>query len=361
LLVISRNTAFTYKGKTVDAKQVGRELGVRYVLEGSVRKSGKEVRVNVQLIDAENNAHLWAERFDRDTGGLFALQNEITGRLANSLGVTLIRSEASRPTDHPDALDYLIRARAEAAKPTSREKYDEAIRLFEQALALDPRSVVTKNRLAIQLTARVLDQMTDTEAADIARAEQLIGQALAAAPDNPDAHFAKGQLLRVQRRCAEAISEYETMLTYNRNAVDALIQIARCKIYLGLVDEAFPVLEQAMRLSPRDPGSYAFYDLLGRAHLLQSHTDEAIIWLEKSCSAGPANPFARAYLAAAYGLKGKVDRAAAELAEAHSLAGVGFSSIARLRADSRYETPAARALSEATYLTGLRKAGMPEE
>ena len=112
MLVISRNTAFTYKDKPVDAKQIGRELGVRYVLEGSVRRSGNQVRVNAQLIDAETDAHLWAERFDRDTGDLFALQDEITSRIAIALNLELIGAEAARPTDHPDALDYILRGRA---------------------------------------------------------------------------------------------------------------------------------------------------------------------------------------------------------------------------------------------------------
>ena len=106
--VISRNTAFTYRNKVVDTKQVGRELGVRYVLAGSVRRSGSRVRVSAQLIDAATDAHLWAEQFDRDTGDLFALQNEITGRLANALGVELIAAEAARPIEHPDALDYIL-------------------------------------------------------------------------------------------------------------------------------------------------------------------------------------------------------------------------------------------------------------
>ena len=112
MLVISRNTAFTFKDKRVDTKQIGRELAVRYVLEGSVRRSGTQLRVNAQLIDAETDAHLWAERFDRDTGDLFALQNEITNRIASALGVELIDREAARPTDNPDALDYILRGRA---------------------------------------------------------------------------------------------------------------------------------------------------------------------------------------------------------------------------------------------------------
>ena len=363
LFVISRNTAFTYKGKTVDAKQIGRELGVRYVLEGSVHRSGNQIRNDVQLIDAENSAHLWAERVDRDIGDLFARQNEISGRLANSLGLTLIRNEASRPTDNPGAQDYRVRARAAAAKPMSREKYAEAVELYERALAIDPRlPPSTKTALAVQLTGRVLDQMTDSEAADIARAEELVGQAFAAVPDSPDAQYAKGQLLRVQRRCAEAISAYEIALAYNRNNVGALSHVAGCKILLGLMDEAIPLLEQSIRLSPRDPQLHMAYLRFGQARLLQSRTDDAIVWLERSRSTNPTYPFVHAWLAAAYGLKGETVHAAAELAEARRLGGEGsMSSIARLRSDSRFETPASRTLRDAIYFTGLVKAGMPEE
>jgi adenylate cyclase len=362
MLVISRNTAYTYKGKTVDAKQIGRDLGVHYVLEGSVRRSDNQVRVNVQLIEAENNAHIWAELFDREIGDLFSLQNEITGRLANSLGLTLFRREASRPTENPGVQDYRFRARAAEAKPYTRQKYAEAIDLYERALAIDPQLDWAQTGAAIQLTARVLAQMTDTEVADISRAEELIGQALAAAPENPSAHYAKGQLLRFQRRCVEAISEYETALAYNRNNVGALSHTAECKILLGLMDEAVPLLEQAIRLSPRDPYLHEVYLRLGRARLLQSLTDDAIVWLEKARSTHPTYPPVHPWLAAAYGLKGETDHAAAELAEARRLFGVGsMSSIARLRVDSRFETPAGHALRDATYFTGLRKAGMPEE
>ena len=182
MLVISRNTAFTYRSKPVDTKQIGRELGVRYVLEGSVRRSGNQVRVNAQLIDAETDAHLWAERFDGDTSDLFALQDEITSRIANALGVELIAAEAARPTEHPDALDYILRGRAAWLKPKSRDDYAEAIGLFERALALDPQSVEAQSLLADALANRVLDRMTDSAAADIARAEGLVGQALAASP-----------------------------------------------------------------------------------------------------------------------------------------------------------------------------------
>jgi TolB-like protein len=177
--VISRNTAFTYRNKPIDTKQVGRELGVRYVLQGSVRRSGSQLRVSAQLIDAATNAHLWAERFDRETGDLFVVQNEITSRLANALGVELIAAEAARAAEHPDALDYILRGRAVLLKPRTRDTYSEATDLFERALALDPESVEAQSRLAAILVSRVLDRTADSAAADIARAEGLVDQALA--------------------------------------------------------------------------------------------------------------------------------------------------------------------------------------
>jgi len=203
--VISRNTAFTYRDKPIDTKQIGRELGVRYVLEGSVRRAGNQVRVNAQLIDAESDAHLWAERFDRDTSDLFALQDEITSRIAVTLDLELVGAEAVRPTEHPVALDYILRGRAARLKPPSRENRAEAIGLFERALALDPQSVEAQSRLATALAARVLDNMTDMAAADILRAKCLAGLALAASSRSPLAHFAKGQVLRAQGRPEEAI------------------------------------------------------------------------------------------------------------------------------------------------------------
>jgi adenylate cyclase len=161
MLVISRNTAFTYRNKRVDTKQIGRELGVRYLLEGSVRRSGNRVRVNAQLIDADTDAHLWAERFDGDTGNLFAVQDGITSRIAIALNTTLVTAEATRPTENPDALDYILRARTAGWRSPSRDKYAEEIGLFERALVLDPRSVGASSSLAGALMSRVMSGMAD--------------------------------------------------------------------------------------------------------------------------------------------------------------------------------------------------------
>jgi TolB-like protein len=360
--VISRNTAFTYKDKPVNAKQIGKELGVRYVLEGSVRRSGNQVRINTQLIDAATGAHLWAERFDRDTGDLFALQNEITSRIAVALGTELVSAEAARPTENPDALDYILRGRA-VDKPNSRDTYAEIIGLYERALALDPRSVEAQSRLANSLMSRVLDQVTDSAAADIKRAEGLIGQALAVSPRFSIAHYAKAQLLRQQGRCVEAIPEYETVIALDRNFSSAYGNLGWCKFLTGSIEEVIPVLEQAIRLNPRAPNGI-WYWRIGLVHLLHSRTDEAILYLERARSAAPEVPFLRSWLASAYALKGETERGAAELAEARKLVSDdSYSSIARQKAFQvfRAAVPKVRDLYETTYFAGLRKAGMPEE
>jgi TolB-like protein len=362
MFVISRNTAFTYRSKPVDTKQIGRELGVRYVLEGSVRRSGSQVRVSAQLIDAATDAHLWAERFDSDTDDLFALQNEITNRIANALGFELIAAEAARPTEHPDALDYILRGRAARLRPNSPDVFAEAISLFERALELDPRSVEAQTLLANSLVGRVLNLMTDSAAADIARAEGLVAQALAALPRYALAHFVKGGVLRTQQRWEEAIFEFETALALDRNLTSALIGLGFSKLRAGSIEEVIPLAEQAIRLSPRDPAIGWWYFQIGTVHLLQSRTDEAIVWLEKARSSVPAAPGVRGGLASAYALREETERAAAELGEARRLAGDDrYSSIARLKAAGWSGSPKTRALLDATYIAGLRKAGMPEE
>ncbi len=362
MLVISRNTAFTYRDNPVDTKQIGRELGVRYVLEGEVQRAGNRVRVTAQLIDAETDTHLWAERFDGDAGDLFALQDEITNRIAVALDLELVDAAAARPTDSPDTRDYILRGRAARLKPPSRENRAEAIMLFERALALDQDSVAAQSWLAIALTARVLDFMADTAAADIARAEDLVERALATSPRIPLVRFAKGQVLRAQHRYDEAILEYETAIALNRNWANAYSHLGWCKFLTGSTEEIIPAQEQAIRLSPRDPQIGLYYSRIGYAHLLRSRPNEAIIWLEKARNAAPALAYIRSRLSSAYALSGETARGVVELAEACRLVGDNrYSSIARLRAVEALGVPEVRALVEATYFAGLRKAGVPEE
>ena len=363
MVVISRNSAFTYRNKPVEARQIGRELGVRYVLEGSVRRSGSQVRANTQLIDAETDAHLWAERFDGDMSDLFALQDEITRRIAIALSLELMKAEAARPTENPDGMDYIFRGRAIRAKGAARENIAEAIGLFERALALDPRSIEAQSRLASALVQRGLYAAPEAERADWERAEALINQALAVSPQYPLAHEAKGVLFQAQRRCEDAVREFEMVLAVDRNAVSALVNLGWCKFLTGgSGDEAVQLIEEAIRLSPRDPFIAGRYYRIGFMHLLLSRADQAIAWLEKARSADPRSAPTHHFLAAAYGLKGELDRAAGELAEAQSLTGSDrYSTIARCRANGTLNTPAIRDRFEGIFLAGLRKAGMPEE
>jgi adenylate cyclase len=359
MLVISRNTAFTYRNKPVDTKQIGRELCVRYVLEGSVQRSGNRVRVTAQLIDAETDLHLWAERFAGDAGDLFALQDEITSRIAVELKLELIRAEADRPTANPDVLDYIFRGRAAGSN-----NYTETISLFERALALDPRSVEAQIHVAGTLVGGVLDLLTDSAAADTARAEGLIRQVLAVSPHSPRAHWVKGQVLRAQGRFAEAIPEYETVIASDRNWVFAIANLGWCKFFTGSIEEVIPLHEQAIRLSPREPNIANWYSRIGRVHLLQSRTDKAIVWLEKARSANPTYPLHHLYPASAYALQGDSKRAAAALADARRLIGNDrFSSIARIKATPHYfgAVPGVQALFETTFFAGLQKAGVPAE
>ena len=336
MFVIARNTAFTYKGKSIDAKQVGRELGVRYLLEGSVRRSGQQVRVNAQLVDAETGAHLWAERLDRDMGDLFRLQNEITGQIARALQFELAIADAGRLTEHPDVLDYILRGRAAWWKSTYGTNYAEALDLFERALALDPRAVEAQIWLALMLINRVLDFANgyfhyDAPDVDLQRADELVAQALAVSPNSAWAHYVKGQVLRAQSRFEDAAIEYETAIAFDRNLANAYAWLGRCKLLIGSVDEVIPPTEYAIRLSPRDRNLAPWYGQIGAVHLLKARTDEAVRWFEKARSAHAGLHYIHASLAAGYALKGETGRATVALSEARRLSD-RYSSIARLKA-----------------------------
>jgi adenylate cyclase len=216
--------------------------------------------------------------------------------------------------------------------------------------------------LLLTLISRVLDNMTTSRVADLERAEELSLQALAASPRSPLARHGKGQLRRAQRRLEEAIPEYETAVALDRNSAASMVYLAVCKFLTGSEGEAIPLIEHAIRLSPRDPIVGIWYNQIGWLHLVQSRIEEAIPWLERARSAVPAHPYPHAYLASAYALKGETERAAAALAEARRLSGdERFSSIARYKTFHAVYHPKILALHEDTLFAGLRKAGMPEE
>jgi TolB-like protein/DNA-binding winged helix-turn-helix (wHTH) protein len=361
IFVISPRTAFGYRDNPADAKQIGHELRVHYVVEGSVRRSSSEVRVDAKLIDAESGALLWAERFDRDAGDFFTLQDEMTSRIAVALNLELLAAAATRPVEHPDVLDYILRGRAVYLRVPIRDGHAAAISLFERALALDPGCVEAQSRLAMALTARVLDEVSESAETDIARARELILQALAASPRDPLAHYAKGLLLRAQHRYEDAVPEYEAAIALNRNWASAYADLGWSKFLVGSIEQGKSLMERAADLSPRDPQIGNWDSRIGLVYLAQSHIDEAIRWLEKARIAAPELPWVHLRLASVYGLKGETERAAVELAEARRTDHHGHDlSISRVKAGF-WPLTKIDALLETTYYTGLRKAGVPAE
>lgn len=358
--VISRNTAFTYRGKALDTRRIGQELNIRYVLEGSVQRAGRRLRVNAQLIDAVADAHLWAERFDLEIEDLFALQDEVTSRIAVALHVELISAEAAKPTMRTDALEYILRGRAAWHQGQTPEIAARAVALFEQALQLDPKSSDAQGLLAGMLATRVLDQMTPTAVADLNRAASLVAEALAEAPRSPLARFAMAQLLRARNEFDAAVPEYEATIAVNRNSVLALGALGHCKFLTGAIEESVPAQEQAIRLSPRDPYIASWYWRIGMVHLLQARTEDAVRWLDRARTANPMHAGPHGWLAAAFALQGKAKQATRELSEARRLSGDGRYSSLRAFEEAQSLGARNRDLVERTFYTGLRWAGVPE-
>ena len=362
--VIARNTAFTYKGKSVDVKQVGRELGVRYVLEGSVRRVGDQVRVNVQLVDGESGAHLWADRFDTDRANLAQAQDEITGRLARTLNLELAeaslrRSKQERALD-PDARDLVMRGWALYNRMASAATLEEAQRAFERALEIDPESVDARIGLGEVLVWDVSGGSSSLDQ-NITRAEQLVFEALERDPKRSRAHFAMGLIRRRQGRLPDSKIELEAAIALDPNQASGHRQLGVTLMFLGQPEAAIPQLDKSTRLSPHDPFIAVNYHALGWCHLVLGQVDEAIDLLRKARATSTQYYFVHLNLAAALGLRGDLNEARAALAEGVKLR-PELNSLARFRAFRRSShTPEYLRLREKTIEVGLRRAGMPEE
>ncbi|MBV8530482.1 MAG: tetratricopeptide repeat protein [Candidatus Eremiobacteraeota bacterium] len=362
--VIARNTAFTYKGKPVDAKQIGRELGVHYVIEGSVRRAGNQVQVNVQLIDAESGAHLWADRFKTDRQDLAESQTDITGRLAQSLNVELLRDVNRRIEQersvNPDAGDLVMPGWPQYRRPFSIANLQEAQHTFEQALTLDPRSIDARIGLAQTLIAFVALGWSSAIQQDEARAEQLLSDALGREPNSTLAHYALGMLRQRQHRLAEARTKMEAAIALDRNNAWAAKGLGQTLMLLDRPQEGIPHIEKAIRLNPFDPNVAVFYATLATSHLLLGHVDQSIDLFRKAIAANPSC-YCHLDLAGALGLRGDLEKARAELAESLRLY-PGTNSFAAWRATG---PPATNldylALADKTINLGLRRAGFPEE
>jgi adenylate cyclase len=361
--VIARNTAFTYKGKAVDVKQIGRELGVRYVLEGSVRRIGEQAQVNVQLIDSETGAHLWADRFDTDIRNLAVAQNEITGRLAQTLQIELVqdasrRIEEERAVD-PNARDLIMRGWAWWHKPGSEADRQEALRAFERALEIDPRSIDARIGIGLVLVANIRSGFTSPSSVQQVkeRAEQLLQEALARDANRSMAHAAMGLLRSAEDRMAEAQPEFETAIALDRNNAWAIGQLGNTLLLSGEPEAAIPYLEKALRINPRETLNYV---ALGKCHLFLGDMEEAMKLFRKGQATNPGSWIVQMKLAGALGLIGKFDEAKAAAAEMVRL-NPNMNSVARIRAYVLYRNPRFQTFHDKTIIQGLRNIGFPEE
>jgi adenylate cyclase len=360
--VIARNTAFSYKGKAVDVRQLGRDLGVHYVLEGSVRRLGEQVEVNVQLIDAETGVYVWADRFDTERQNLAEAQDEITGRLARTLNLELVQAVGRQVEQerNPDAQDLVMRGWALYDRTQAATSREDSKREFEKALAIDPNSYYAKLGVASVLVVDLANGTSKTPAADEKQAESLLSELLSRDPNRAQLHVSIAILRRYQNRLSESRYEWQRAIELDPNNSVAYGQLGVTLIYLGDPAAAIPLEEKRIRLNPNDPNNSLAYWSLGLAHLLLGQADQAADWLTKACAANPRIYYFYLDLAAARGLEGKIPEAKTALAESLRL-NPKINSIARQRARSAYtNNPAYRTLAEKTVDVGLRAAGLPE-
>jgi class 3 adenylate cyclase/TolB-like protein/cytochrome c-type biogenesis protein CcmH/NrfG len=360
--VIAPLTASTYAGKEIDVKEIGRELGIRYILEGSLRRTGNQLRVNALLIDAATGATVWSDRFDGDWTSSAKLEDEITGRLARRMDLELTneesrRAQAERP-NNPDAVDLTMRGWSVLNQPFSGEQLTQARDLFERALRIDPGLPKALVGLAWALTVQVQYRWTDNPGELLTRADDTVTGVLSAFPDDAMAHFVTGDILRARGRDFEtAIREYEAAISINPSLAPAYVALGGAKIRAGRSEEAFAPLQTAIRLSPRDPTLNISYFYICHAYTHLAKDNEAIEWCRRSVA---VSPFWIAYvdLASAYAWTGKADEAHASVAELLELR--PNYTVDRWANEQFSDNPVFLAQYQ-RIVEGLRKAGLPAE
>ena len=350
--VIARNTAFTYKGKAIDAKAIGKELGVRYVLEGSVQRDQNRVRANAQLIDAESGAHIWADRFEADMADLFELQDQVVAQLANALRYELGMAEAAKASNvqNPDAIDLAMRGWAllPLSLP-SKDQVDVARPLFEQALKIDPdnsEALAGKAQTTIFEYVYAPTADTDYDAAILG----LVDRAIALDRGNIHAYRTKGQYLAISGRPEDAVRAFDAGLAINPNAAELLALRGNAEDYLRRFEQAKSDIQQAMLLSPRDPEMGQWFNLRADTELGLGRFDEALEDAKKAIEGGHRVFYTYLNLAAAHAFKGEMDEAKAATAEAR-----------RLKPDLSIKWLLKHKPVLQFAFDGLRKAGLPEE
>ena len=363
--VISRGIAMTYKGKAVDVRQIGRELGVRYVLEGSEQHSGGRIRVSAQLIDVDTGAHLWAERCDVDHADLLQMQDEVVTRLARALQIELAALESLRISrsalEGQNAEDLALNGEAIYLRyGPSRRESAAGLDLCERALALDADNLRALALLAEQYTTRVTGMQSTERDADIRRSDDLASRALSADPNAYHARYAKARVLVAQKRADEALIEAERALRLNPGFIPIYLVLCQASLMLGLPEKAIEHADRVKRFSPPDPYLYVFHTQEGLAHVMMRHDDLAVTCLRRAVANNPEFPASSGYLTAALALSGQTAEASEQLKSYLSLRDTTIRTVAGWRGLAYSDNPAYQALRERIY-EGLRKAGMPEQ
>jgi TolB-like protein/class 3 adenylate cyclase/Flp pilus assembly protein TadD len=358
-VVVSRNTAFTYKGKSVDAKQIGRDLNVRYVLEGSIQRGGSRMRINVQLIDAITGNHLWADRFDKPMADLFDMQDEIVSQLANQIRPELLAAEARRAEQEtdPDSVDLYFQG-VQWFNKGGPDNIERARDYFERAVALDPTNI---DALVGAARADVLVgaiYTTDHRAERLAAAEALLIKGVSIAPRNYWAHLWLGFIHIQTNRASRAIGELERALALNQNLGAAHAWTGQAKITMGRAEEAEAHLNEAFRLSPNDAVGFMWTHIRGLAKMHLGADEEAAALFRRSVDASRNYPLNHFYMAAALAHLGRLDEARAEVQAGLALA--PNYSIARFLSMAESDNPT-YLKQRGRILEGLRKAGVAEK
>ena len=317
--VIARATAFTYKNRAVDARQVGRECGVRYLLEGSIQKHGPKIQVNAQLIDSESGAAIWGDRFDHEIKDMWELQQAVTGRIAASLNLQLARAESRRAAEEhaadPDATDLRYRAMGLYISGITAEHTLAARNLLEQAVKLDPKSAEAWAWLADLLVSDYLNRWNSAGEEELKAASAAAARAKALDHNQDLAYFADAFVHRARGESQAALDAFSMAIKLNPNFSRAYAQMGAELINTGHPSEAPPLVEKAMLLSPRDPSIGVFYWIIGRAHFFSGDYAAAIPWLRRSVESRPNLWYNRLYLVSAYQLTGDRSTAAKSLQE----------------------------------------------
>ena len=362
--VVSRTTAVSYRGKAMDVKQIGKELGVRYVLEGSAQKSGMRVRVDAQLIDVATGAHLWADQFDADQTDLLAMQDEIVTHLARAIQVELTTAEASRIArahpENPDAEELALQCEAAYLHrgPISKEMA-QASGLCEQALRIDKNNVRALVVLAIRRLALLYNWQSIDPQADRLAADDLISRALAIDSNNYFAHYARSQFLAPQRP-DEAIVEAERALALNPSFLPAYISLWIADWTAGRTEKADQYLDEALRLGPHDSLANVFLGEKGDGLFNQSRYEAATEFFKRAIAVAPEAVNPNFKLSASLALSGHDAEAREALGRYLALPLDIPRTIAQFKARQPYDTSNLRSYYDRLY-EGLRKAGMPEE